>query len=68
VIDAEAVNIAKRLVLWDNGLTTSMTNLYALGGDETDDPSEAVFAVAPLPHGEGWASIDLTCFADARTH
>ena len=61
------MNRAKRFALTDRGEVCQITNLFDAYGDETDDPFEAVAAVAELDASH-WFSIDLTQFENASVH
>lgn len=62
-----AVNRAKRLALTDRGEVCPLTNLFDAYGDETDDPIEAIAAVAKLD-ADHWFSIDLTQYETVSVH
>jgi LDH2 family malate/lactate/ureidoglycolate dehydrogenase len=60
-----AVNVAKRAAYLDTGEQCPITKLLDFEGDETDNPAEAVAAIAPLRSGT-WITIDLTQFDPVR--
>lgn len=62
-----AVNRQQRFALTNRGEVCPITNLIDAFGDETDDPFEAVAAVAELD-ADHWFSIDLTQFESASVH
>ena len=66
-IDIEAVDRHERIAITTDGDVCSITNMFDEDGCETDDPDEALSAVAALPNGE-WAAIDLTMFEPVETH
>lgn len=61
MIGIVAVNRAQRFALTDRGDVCPIRNFFDAFGDETDDPSEAIAAVAELD-ADHWFSIDLTKF------
>jgi hypothetical protein len=61
MVDVVAVNRGQRFVLTDRGDVCPITNMFDAFGDETDDPAEAVTAVAELD-ADHWLAIDLTQF------
>ena len=56
-----AINRKQGLVSLDDGSVLKMQNYVDRFGDDTDDPEEAVSAIAELPSGR-WIVIDLTEF------
>jgi len=65
--DVVAVNRALGFVLTDDGDVCPITNMFDAFGDETDDPAEAVAAVAELD-ADHWLAIDLTQFETVRVN
>ncbi|CAD7023172.1 hypothetical protein REJC140_00117 [Pseudorhizobium endolithicum] len=59
--DVVSVNVALRQAVTDTGKRCEITNLFDEEGDETDDASAAVAAVAKLAD-DRWLSVDLTAF------
>lgn len=55
------MNRAAGLLLLDTDETVEIDTMFGGDGQETDDPAEAVTAVAPLKDGS-WISVDLTQF------
>jgi hypothetical protein len=62
-----AVNRAERFALTDSGDICPITNLFDAFGDETDDASDAVAAVARID-ADHWFTIDLTQFEPVEVH
>lgn len=63
---AVAINREQEIVVLDCGCTLKMQNFMDRFGDDTDDPNEAVSAVAL--HGYEWLVIDLTVFVTVLKH
>lgn len=65
-----AVNRARRIALLDDDRTIPMTGFVGADGEETEDPADAVAAVAGPLHIDGvefWCSLDLTMY-DRKLH
>lgn len=62
---AVAINREQGSVILDCGCMVQMQNFVDRFGDDADDASEAVSAIAPLPDGR-WLVIDLTEFETVR--
>lgn len=56
-----AVNVLARAALTNDDRLCTITNMFDDRGEETNDPTEAVAAVAQLDD-ETWFSIDLRQF------
>lgn len=61
MIEIIAVNREQRFALTDRGDICPIRNFFDAFGDETDEPFEAVAAIAELD-ADNWFSIDLTQF------
>jgi hypothetical protein len=61
MLEIVAVNREKRFALTDRGDVCPITSFYDRFGDDTDDPFEAISAVAELD-ADHWFAIDLTKF------
>lgn len=59
--DIAVVSFASKIAITDSDVICEITGMYAASGDETDDPSEAVSAVALSPSGT-WFAINLRAF------
>lgn len=66
-IQSAAVNVRKRLFICQCGVAGRIDKFIASGGDETDDPDEAVAAVVELENG-WWDSIVLADFEPGATN
>jgi hypothetical protein len=54
-----AINRKTASAVLDDGTVVKFSAMVDAFGDETDDASEAIAAIAPLPDGK-WLGIDLT--------
>lgn len=64
----EAVNFGTRQALLDTGEVVPIKNMIDADGYDTDEPEEALVAIAgPLATG-GWLSIDLSAFSFERVN
>lgn len=62
-----AINKSEGCAILDNGTFIHFALILDHDGEETDDASEAVVAVAPLPNGE-WVVIDFSEFETVQVH
>lgn len=56
--DVDIINLRERYALMTDGKVLPITNFMNAGGEETDDPYEAVVCVAG-EDGYGWLTIDI---------
>jgi len=66
-LDVAFLQLSHGLVILDDGRVCEITQMFDRFGDETEDPSQAMAAVARLPSGN-WLSIDLSMFEHQETH
>jgi hypothetical protein len=62
-----AINRSEACAILDNGTIIHFALMLDIHQDETDDVSEAVVAVAPLPDGN-WTVIDFSKFETVSVH
>jgi len=62
-----AINRLEACAVLDTGHIVHFSVMLGRDGDETNDVSECVCAVAPLPDGD-WVVIDLTQFETVSVH
>lgn len=62
-----AINRSEACAILDTGQIIHFALMLDIHQDETDDVSEAVVAVAPLPDGR-WAVIDFSKFEMVSVH
>lgn len=62
-----AINRTDATAILDCGTIIHFATMLDLDGNETDDVSECVCAVAPLPDGR-WAVIDFSKFETVSVH
>lgn len=64
----DVLNLERRLAITSTGRELQIVQMLDCEGDETDDPDEAVSAIAPDP-GLGWWTIRVADFDfDATLH
>jgi hypothetical protein len=66
-MDVIAINRSEACAVLDTGHIVHFSVMLDRDGDETDDASECVCAVAPLPNGD-WAVIDFSQFETVSVH
>lgn len=62
-----AINRSEACAILDTGHVVHFATMLDIDGNETDDVSECVCAVAPLPNGD-FAVIDFSEFETVRVH
>lgn len=62
-----AINRSEACAILDTGQIVHFAVMLDIDGNETDDVSECVCAVAPLPNGD-WAVIDFSEFETVSVH
>lgn len=62
-----AIKRSEACAILDNGTIIHFSLMLDIEGEETDDVSECVCAVAPLPDGK-WVVIDFSEFESASVH
>lgn len=62
-----AINCSEACAILDTGQIVHFSVMLDMEGNETDDVSECVCAVAPLPNGQ-WAVIDFSEFETVAVH
>lgn len=60
-----AINLYERLAILDDDQVVKLISMFDIDGEETDDPEEAITAVAELP-GDYWEVVDLEEFERVR--
>lgn len=67
MMEVIAINRSGCCAILDNGTIIHFALMLDIDQQETDDVSEAVVAVAPLPDGR-WAVIDFSKFETVSVH
>lgn len=62
-----AINRSECCAILDTGHIVHFATMLNIEGDETDEVTECVCAVAPLPDGN-WAVIDFSQFESVQLH
>lgn len=62
-----AINRSEACAILSTGQIVHFATMLDIEGNETDDVSECVCAVAPLPDGR-WAVIDFSQFETVSVH
>lgn len=66
-MQVSAINRSDCSAILDTGQIVHFSLMFDAEGNETDDVSECVCAVAPLPNGD-WAVIDFSEFEQVSVH
>lgn len=61
------LRLKSRLAVLDNGAVVPIQTMIDADGRETDNASECLFAIVPLPCGS-WACCDMRDFEDVELH
>lgn len=67
MMEVIAINRSEACAILDTGQIIHFALMLDIHQDETDDVSQAVVAVAPLPDGR-WAVIDFSKFETVSVH
>lgn len=62
-----AINLSEACAILDTGHIVHFATMLDMEGNETEDVSECVVAVAPLPNGN-WVVIDFSEFETVSVH
>lgn len=66
-MDSIVIDRALRAIVMPDGLLVPLIDLFDINGDETQDPSAAIAAVAELPNGT-WMSLIIDDFPQLVKH
>jgi hypothetical protein len=66
-MQVSAINRTDGSAILDTGEIVHFSLMFDAEGNETDDVSECVCAVAPLPNGD-WVVIDFSEFEQVSAH
>lgn len=61
-------NLGLRVAMTRSGVTVPITQMFDADGDETEDPSECVTFIGPLPNGQWYTEINADFMNVATVH
>lgn len=63
----DALNLAARLAVWEDGTTTDITNLIDSNGDDTDSPDLTVVIVCKTPD-DSFLVLSISHYERLQSH